>query len=78
MVGVCTSAGNAAYLAASDPRIKEMATVAAYLPEPSLLTSLFGVAKVAQRRDAAATAKLKYEQTGVETLVPAYSETIEC
>lgn len=34
MVGVCTSAGNAAYLAAEEPRVKAIATVAAFLPEP--------------------------------------------
>jgi hypothetical protein len=42
MVGVCTSAGNAAYLAAEDPRVKAIATVAAFLPEPSLNERVFG------------------------------------
>ena len=75
MVGVCTSAGNAAYLAAADPRIKAMATVAGYLPEPSLLVSLMGEAKIAQRREAAATARRKYAETGEETIITTYSET---
>jgi len=75
MVGVCTSAGNAAYLAAADQRIKAIATVAGYLPEPSLISSLFGEAEVTRRREAAATAKTKFEQTGEETNVTAYSET---
>ena len=75
IVGVCTSAGNAAYLAANDPRIKAIATIAGYLPEPSLLSSLFGEAEVTRRREAAATAKRKFEQAGEETTVTAYSET---
>jgi fermentation-respiration switch protein FrsA (DUF1100 family) len=75
MVGVCTSAGNAAYLASSDPRIKAMATVAGYLPDPSLLERLSGKEKIASRREAAAVAKSKFEKTGEETIVTAYSET---
>ncbi|WPU96409.1 alpha/beta hydrolase [Mucilaginibacter sabulilitoris] len=75
MVGVCTSAGNAAYLASSDPRIKAMATVAGYLPDPSLLESLSGKEKIASRREAAAIAKSKFEKTGEETIMTAYSET---
>ena len=35
MVGVCTSGGNAAYLGAAEPRIKALATVAAFLPGPA-------------------------------------------
>lgn len=77
MVGVCTSAGNAAYLASSDPRINAMATVAGYLPDPSLLENLSGKEKIASRREAAAVAKSKFENTGEETIVTAYSETDE-
>src|SRR3954452_23900781 len=36
MVGVCTSASHAAYLGAADPRVKALATVAAFLPGPAL------------------------------------------
>src|SRR3954469_14387095 len=36
MVGVCTSGGNAAYLGAAEPRLKALATVAAFLPGPAL------------------------------------------
>jgi hypothetical protein len=75
MVGVCTSGGNAAYLAANDPGIKAIATVAGFLPEPSLTSSLFGEAEVTRRREAAAAAKRKYAETGEETNVTAYSET---
>jgi len=74
MVGVCTSGGNAAYLAADDSRIKAMATIAGYLPDPELLSSLFGEIKVAERREAATAAKIKYTNTGEQTIVTAYSE----
>jgi len=74
MVGVCTSASNAAYLAADDGRIKAMATVAAFLPDPSLFKLMFGEAGVAERRQAGEAARLKYEKTAEETIVPAYSE----
>lgn len=75
MVGVCTSAGNSAYLAAVDPRIKALATVAGYLPDPSLLTGLLGQEKIASRREAAAAARSKFEETGEETIITTYSET---
>ncbi|MDJ1470167.1 alpha/beta hydrolase [Xanthocytophaga flava] len=74
MVGVCTSAGNAAYLASADPHIKSMATVAGFLPDPSLLENLFGKEKIVSRREEAAVAKNKFEQTGQEIIVTAYSE----
>jgi uncharacterized protein len=56
MVGICTSAGNAAYLAAGDPRVKAMATVAGFLPGPDLYRSLYGEDGLAQRKAAAAAA----------------------
>jgi fermentation-respiration switch protein FrsA (DUF1100 family) len=42
MVGVCTSAGNAAYLGAAQPRVKALATVAAFLPSPALDSTMYG------------------------------------
>lgn len=75
MVGVCTSAGLTAYLGAADDRIKSIATVAAFLPTPALFGLMYGEDGVAQRREAGAAAKLKYEETGEETTIPAYSET---
>lgn len=74
MVGVCTSGGNAAYLAADDSRIKAVATVAGYLPEPSLISGMYGEAEVARRREAGEAAKLKFAETGEETMMTAYSE----
>jgi uncharacterized protein len=74
MVGICTSGGNAAYLAASDTPVKALATVAGMFAEPSLMRQLYGEAEVARRREAGAAAKLKYEETGEQTIIPAYSE----
>jgi fermentation-respiration switch protein FrsA (DUF1100 family) len=74
MVGVCTSAGNAAYLAASDNRIKALATVAAFLSDPALFKLMYGEEGISKMRQAGAAAKRKYEETGAETMVPAYSE----
>lgn len=66
MVGICTSAGNAASLAAADPRVGALATVAAFLPSPALNATLFGEEAFARR---------KYEETGEVEVVPVYSET---
>lgn len=55
MVGVCTSAMNAAYLGAAEPRLKALATVAAFLPSPTLYDMMYGDEGVAQRKAAAAS-----------------------
>ena len=75
MVGICTSAGNAASLGAEDVRVGALATVAAFLPSPALYKSMFGEEGLAQRKAASARARAKYEQTGEVDFVPAYSET---
>src|SRR3954451_3817593 len=74
MVGVCPSAGNAAYLGAAEPRVKALATVAAFLPGPALFSLMYGEDGVAQRKEAAADARRTYEETGEVAIVPAYSE----
>lgn len=74
MVGVCTSGGNAAYLGAADPRIKALATVAAFVPGPALYSMMYGEEGVARRKEAAADSRRKYEETGEVDFVPAYSE----
>lgn len=75
MVGVCTSAGYTAYLASDDERIKSIATVAAFLPSPTLFSLMYGEEGIAKLLEAGEAAKLKYKETGEETTVPAYSET---
>lgn len=74
MVGVCTSGGNAAYLAANDSKIKAIATVAGYFPEPEMMQQSLGEfydIMIAKGNEA----QQKYEATGEETIVTAYSET---
>ena len=75
MVGVCTSGGNAVYLAARDARIKAVATVAAMLPDPPLFARIYGDEGLAARRHQAAAARRTYEATGTATTIPTYSET---
>src|SRR4051812_9061849 len=74
MVGVCTSGGNAVYLGAAEPRLKALATVAAFLPGPALFNAMYGAEALAQRKEAAAASRRKYETSGQLDLVPAYSE----
>lgn len=75
MVGVCTSGGNAAYLAADDSRIKAIATVAGFFPEPALIRSMFGEALFNSRLEASKEATRKYKANDEEAIVTAYSET---
>src|SRR5690242_15650963 len=75
MVGVCTSGGNAAYLGATEPRLKALATVAAFLPGPALYALMYGEEGVTRRKAQAAESRRTYEQTGEVDFVPAYSET---
>ncbi|MFF9819465.1 alpha/beta hydrolase [Streptomyces sp. NPDC014006] len=42
MVGVCTSASNAVYLAAQDPRLKALATIAGFLVNEDVFTATYG------------------------------------
>ena len=75
MIGICTSGGNAADLGAAEPRVKALATVAAFPPGPDLYTVMYGNEGLARRKEASAASRRKYEQTGELDLVPAYSET---
>jgi len=75
MVGICTSAGNAVELAATEPSLKALAMVAAFLPGPALYTRLYGEDGLAERKARSSRARRKYETTGDLDLVSAYSET---
>jgi len=72
---VCTSAGNGAYLAAADRRVKALATVAAFLPGPAVYAQIYGEDGLRQRKQVSAAARRRYEKTGEAEVVPAYSET---
>ncbi|WP_426975404.1 alpha/beta hydrolase [Pseudarthrobacter sp. O4] len=75
MVGVCTSASNAVYLAAKDDRVKGLATIAGFLVNEAVFTATYGEDGMATRREQAAAAKKKYAETGEQTLITVYSET---
>jgi uncharacterized protein len=74
MVGICTSGGNAAYLAANDNRVKAVASVAGWFSEPSLAPMLFdGPEGVARHRKEAEEAKKYYELTGENKTILIFS-----
>lgn len=75
-LGVCTSGGNVAYLAGDNPDIKAIATVAAWLPDEAALPLLYGSEEnintlIQNGREA----KKKYDESGKNTIIPAYSNT---
>ncbi|MFJ9482783.1 alpha/beta hydrolase [Streptomyces mirabilis] len=75
MVGVCTSASNGVYLAARDPRIKGLTTIAGFLTDEDVFVATYGEDGMATRREQATAAKKKYEETGEATTITVYSET---
>lgn len=75
VVGVCTSAGNAVHLAAEDPSVKALATIAGFLVTPDVFAATYGEEGVAQRREQAVAARQKYDRTGEQTFITVYSET---
>ncbi len=75
-LGVCTSGGNVAYLAADDQRVKAIATVAAWLPDEETLPLLYGSAEnVASLRKKGEEAKNKHASTGANDIILAYHNT---
>ena len=75
-LGICTSAGNMAYLAAEDHRVQALATVAGWFPNQAVLPLLYGSAEnVAALRQTGQAAKATYANTGAVQTVLAYSDT---
>lgn len=74
-LGVCTSGGNVAYLAADDKRVKAAAFVAAHLSDLSNVDAFYrnmGKDPDALRK-AGREARELYERTGEVRMIPAYS-----
>jgi uncharacterized protein len=76
-LGVCTSGGNVAYLAADDKRVKAAVVVAAHMADSTILSSLYGGMgkNVDDLRKAGAEARKRFEHTGENKIIPAYSNT---
>ncbi|MHA4844769.1 alpha/beta hydrolase [Flavitalea antarctica] len=75
-LGVCTTGGNVAYLAAEDDRIKAIATVVAWLPDADVLPMLYGSEdNIEALRKAGAEAKKEFAISGNNKIIPAYSNT---
>ncbi len=75
-LGVCTTGGNVAYLAADDNRIKAVATVAPWLPDAEVLPVLYGsIENLDNLRKSGAEAKKQFALTGENKIIPAYSNT---
>ncbi|UYZ63799.1 CocE/NonD family hydrolase [Hymenobacter weizhouensis] len=73
ILGVCAGASVVAYAAAADPRLRAVATVAAWLQHPDTTPLFYGGPEGVQQRLAlAAQAQTKFEQTGDMDYVPAY------
>ncbi|MBM2578129.1 alpha/beta hydrolase [Jannaschia sp. Os4] len=78
MLGVCTSGGNAMYVAADPGPVGAVATAAGWFSEPSITPDAYGGEdEVKKRREAGEAARRKYEETGEVETIPAYSDTDE-
>lgn len=76
LVGVCAGAGYMATVAAEDPAVKGLATVAAWLHDSAAVRLIYGGEEgVAARIRAAQEAKRKYAETGEPVYIPAISRT---
>lgn len=64
MVGICTSGGNAAYLAANDARLAAVAAVVPWMYEPALAEPFWGKETLETNRKRAEDARHRFEQTG--------------
>ncbi len=64
MLGICTSGGNAAYLAANDDRLSAMAAIVPWMYEPALAEPFWGKEVLEQNRQRAESARQRYENEG--------------
>jgi fermentation-respiration switch protein FrsA (DUF1100 family) len=72
-LGVCAGAGNVIFAATADQRVKALATIAAWLQQPTTTPLIYGDENLRQHRiDLAQAAEDKYEKTGEMDYVPAY------
>lgn len=75
MVGVCTSGGNAAYLAAHDDRLAAMAAVVPWMYEPALAEPFWGAAVLEDNRQRAEDAWQRFRTTGEGSMTQIFTNT---
>ncbi|MFD2571941.1 alpha/beta hydrolase [Spirosoma soli] len=64
MVGICTSGGNAAYLAATDDRLTALAAVVPWMYEPALEEPFWGSETIEKNNQKAQDARQRFAQNG--------------
>lgn len=77
MVGVCTSGGNAAYLAVADDRVKAIAAVVPWMYEPALAEPFWGKETLEANRQKAVNAQQHFSVTGANTTTQIFTNTPE-
>lgn len=77
MVGICTSGGNAAYLAANDDRIWAIAAVVPWMYEPALAEPFWGKETLDTNRKRATDAWQRFNSTGEFLTTQIFTNTPE-
>lgn len=77
MVGICTSGGNAAYLAANDDRLAAVAAVVPWMYEPALAEPFWGKETLETNRKRAEDARQQFEQAGEFLTTQIFTNTSE-
>ena len=77
MVGVCTSGGNAAYLAVADDRVKAIAAVVPWMYEPALAEPFWGKETLETNRKRSVNAQQHFSVTGANTTTQIFTNTPE-
>lgn len=77
MVGVCTSGGNAAYLAVADGRVKAIAAVVPWMYEPALAEPFWGKETLEINHQKAINAQQHFSVTGANTTTQIFTNTPE-
>lgn len=73
VLGICFGAGHALAAASRDPRVKAVATIAAWLHERASLIKWFGRDEIERRYRTGREARARYDRTGQVVYVPAAS-----
>ncbi len=77
MVGVCTSGGNAAYLAANDDRVAAIAAVVPWMYEPALAAPFWGKETLEKNHQRALENQRLFEATGENQKTQIFTNTPE-